>query len=68
MANEKRSTLADAFSKIADELEAGAETSHSSDDPRWLKRKAGKFRAMARKREKGLEHKDVQKKRGRPKP
>lgn len=68
MTSEKERPLAEVYGKIADELEADAESGETSDDPRWLKRNAGKFRVKARKREKGFEHKGAQKKRNHRRP
>lgn len=64
MGKKETRPLADRFFASAQKLEDEAEERTSTDDPKWLRRQASKFRILARKREKGLEHKSAQKKRG----
>jgi len=46
----------------ADKLEAQINDPQNCDDPRWLRRRAAYLRSRAVKMNKGLEHKEAQKK------
>jgi len=46
--------------KIADEYEAQINDPTSTDDPKWLLRRAKKIRKLAEQKEKSLEHKSSQ--------
>ena len=61
--SDKQDPLSERFEAKATKLEAMAEEPASNDDPSWLRRMAGKWRARARKRERGLEHKQAQRQR-----
>jgi len=52
------------FAGIADKLETRSKIPGDKDDPKWLRRNARVFRQWAVKKEKAIEHKSVQKKRG----
>jgi hypothetical protein len=45
----------------ADQLEAQATDPSSKDDPRWLRRWAGKIRRLAEAKERSVAHKELQK-------
>lgn len=42
---------------LADTLQSQASDPASKDDPKWLKRRADRLRALADKKQKALEHK-----------
>ena len=48
----------------ADKLEARSQIPSDTDDPKWLRRVARSCRRRAVKKEKAVEHKSIQKKRG----
>jgi hypothetical protein len=48
----------------ADKLEARSKIPGDKDDPKWLKRVSRSYRRRAAKKEKAVEHKSIQKKRG----
>jgi hypothetical protein len=52
------------FAAAADKLEARSQIPGDKDDPKWLRRNARVFRQWAVKKEKAVEHKSIQKKRG----
>ena len=52
------------FAAAADKLEARSQIPGDKDDPNWLRRNARVFRKWAVKKEKAIEHKSIQKKRG----
>jgi len=52
------------FAAAADKLEARSQIPGDKDDPKWLRRNARVFRQWAVKKEKAVEHKSLQKKRG----
>ena len=55
---------ADIFAAAADKLEARSRIPSDKDDPKWLRRNARVFRQWAAKKEKAVEHKQHQKRRG----
>ena len=52
------------FAAAADKLEARSKIPGDKDDPKWLRRNARVYRKWAVKKEKAVEHKSIQKKRG----
>jgi len=48
----------------ADKLDARSKIPGDKDDPKWLRRVARSYRQRAVKKEKAVEHKSIQKKRG----
>ena len=55
---------AEIFAAAAEKLEVRSQTPGDKDDPNWLRRHARVFRKWAAKKEKAVEHKHLQKKRG----